>query len=86
MKKFRGYFSFLVLLLFFDFLPEFAVAQQNVVAHVSGVILDEKQEPLPFAAIVLKAKNDSTVIKTALSEVNGKFMLLMFLWAFIYLK
>jgi hypothetical protein len=75
MKKFTGYFNFLVLLLFFNFLPGFAVAQQKVDTHVSGVILDEKQEPLPFAAIVLKAKNDSTVIKTALSEVNGKFML-----------
>jgi hypothetical protein len=75
MKKFAGYTSFLVLLLFFDFLPRFAIAQEKVDTHVSGVILDEKQQPLPFAAIVLKAKHDSTVTKTALSEINGKFML-----------
>ncbi|MCF0064724.1 TonB-dependent receptor family protein [Dyadobacter chenwenxiniae] len=76
MKKFAGYTSFLVLLLFFDFLPRFSIAQEMVDTHVSGVILDEKQQPLPFAAIILKALHDSTVIKTALSEIDGKFTLL----------
>lgn len=76
MKKFTGYTSFLVLLLFFNFLPRFALAQEKVNTHVSGLILDEKQQPLPFAAIILKAVHDSTVTKTALSEIDGKFILL----------
>lgn len=75
MKTFAGYVSFTMLILFLNVVPRSMLAQDKDSPHISGVIQDEKQQPLPVAAIILKTKFDSIVIKTALSELDGKFRL-----------
>jgi outer membrane receptor protein involved in Fe transport len=37
--------------------------------------VDEQKNPLPFVAIILKAKADSAITKTTISEISGKFQL-----------
>ncbi|MCX6215806.1 outer membrane beta-barrel protein [Spirosoma sp.] len=62
-----------VLLLFF--LANGTAAQQKAPTSLSGVVVDEGNKPLPYAAIILKAKADSAITKTTVSELDGKFHL-----------
>src|SRR4051812_8405824 len=52
------------------------IAQNKVTTgtgKITGNILDEKNQPLGFTTIVLLKAQDSTVLKSALSNDNGDF-------------
>lgn len=49
-----------------------AKSQKN--GQVSGVILDEKSEALPFSTIMLLKSADSSLAKATTTEINGKFV------------
>ncbi|MCK8495253.1 TonB-dependent receptor family protein [Spirosoma sp. RP8] len=62
-----------ILLLFY--LANDGLAQQRAPMSLSGVVMNEAKIPLPFVAIILKAKADSAIIKTTVSELDGTFKL-----------
>ncbi len=47
---------------------------QNV-GTVSGVVLDEKSEILPFTNVLLLKAKDSTLAKAVTSDIDGKFLI-----------
>ncbi|MCE7044623.1 TonB-dependent receptor [Dyadobacter sp. CY312] len=75
MKSPKGYIRLILPLLFIIVLSGFVMAQNKGVSRIFGAVTDSNQQPLPFAAIVLKTKTDSVVVKTALSEMNGSFVI-----------
>ena len=54
---------------------DIVTAQDRGMSRIFGIVTDLNQQPLPFAAIVVKTKADSVVVKTALSEMDGSFVL-----------
>ncbi len=58
-------------LLFFLFLPIFCFTQNNV----SGLILDENDQPIEFANISIREKNDGKLLSGTISELDGSFKL-----------
>ncbi|MGY3212664.1 hypothetical protein ACVW2L_001717 [Mucilaginibacter sp. HD30] len=52
-----------------------ALAQNKTSAgKVSGKLLDQKGEPAPFATVMLLKAQDSTMVKSALSDDSGNFV------------
>lgn len=43
--------------------------------RVTGIVLDEKNNPLPNASIYLKNKGDSSIIASLYCDVDGKFLI-----------
>jgi len=61
------------LALFFAF-SIFSIAQaQSSSAVVEGRVVDENQDPISFASVVLFNSSDSTMVKAGYSEDNGSF-------------
>lgn len=55
----------------------FSIAQTNGVLYkgkISGSLFDEKKQSLPFANVLLLKSKDSTLIKGAVSDLDGKFI------------
>lgn len=48
-------------------------AQTSQGAAIKGVIVDEKNEPLPFVPVILKNSKDSSFYKTSLTDAKGVF-------------
>ncbi|HEY0896552.1 MAG TPA: carboxypeptidase-like regulatory domain-containing protein, partial [Sphingobacteriaceae bacterium] len=44
-------------------------------SKVSGQVIDETHAPLEFATIILMNANDSALVKSAMSDPNGRFYL-----------
>lgn len=62
-----------IFLLFFIacfFMSSFVLAQTY---SVSGEVQDEKNQPVPFATIVLKSAADSSLVKADITDENGLF-------------
>lgn len=53
------------------------VAQKSPRHKLFGQILDENNEPLPYVAVAIFNTNDSSYVKGAATELNGKFSLLI---------
>ncbi len=51
-----------------SFITTWACAQ-----GISGIVIDEKQEPIPFASISLLHKSDSAYVKGTATDIEGKF-------------
>ncbi|MFN8429839.1 MAG: outer membrane beta-barrel family protein [Spirosomataceae bacterium] len=58
-------------LLFLVFIPLFSFAQQS--KTIKGSLLDENDQPLPFANVLLIKSKDSTLFKALTSDVGGNF-------------
>lgn len=43
-------------------------------ASISGKIMNENNEPIPFATIILKSSMDSTMVKADITDDNGEFV------------
>ena len=42
---------------------------------LSGLIVDERSNPIPYASVVIRSKSDSTFLRGTASDLNGKFEL-----------
>jgi outer membrane receptor protein involved in Fe transport len=58
-------------LLFLVFIPFFSFSQQS--KTIKGSLLDENDQPLPFANVLLLKSKDSTLFKALTSDVSGNF-------------
>ncbi|MCA0363524.1 MAG: TonB-dependent receptor [Bacteroidetes bacterium] len=58
-------------LLFLVFIPFFSFSQQS--KTIKGSLLDENDQPLPFANVLLLKSKDSTLFKALTSDVGGNF-------------
>jgi iron complex outermembrane receptor protein len=63
----KSLFTFVLALAIYSF----SFAQSSI----TGLIRDNKQEPLPFANVVLFATADSSVVKASATELDGTFYL-----------
>src|SRR5690606_22768522 len=71
MKRF-----YTLLLIIFTSATTCAVAQVRGAitdSRVSGIIQDEEKKPLDFVTISLKSAWDSALLRTAVSDLDGKF-------------
>jgi hypothetical protein len=48
-------------------------AEQDVRSKISGMVLDEKSQLLPFVNVLLLKSADSTLVKGAAADANGKY-------------
>jgi hypothetical protein len=62
-----------VLLVMIFIFFETAKAQEIPIRQVTGTITDENRNPLEFATVVIFKASDSSIVKTALTESDGKF-------------
>ena len=54
------------------------VAQENKTkSTVNGIIIDESKHPLDYASVAIFKSSDSTLIKTTITEADGKFSFIM---------
>ncbi len=60
--------------LFLLLLPFTLPAQQDVSGTISGRIFSDRQEPLPFANVLLKNSADSSLYKGEISTEEGRFL------------
>ena len=67
MNKMKHYRRFLLLLSMFS-AATFAIAQ-----NITGHIIDEQSQPMPFANVVLVNRVDSTFIAGAVTKDDGTF-------------
>ena len=67
MNKMKHYRRFLLLLSMFS-AATFAIAQ-----NITGHIIDEQSQPMPFANVVLVNRVDSTFIAGAVPKDDGTF-------------
>ncbi len=54
----------------------FAVQSQTVQHEISGRIIDENKIALPYANVALFASADSTLVTGAVSDDDGRFVIL----------
>jgi 5-hydroxyisourate hydrolase-like protein (transthyretin family) len=50
-----------------------AVISQNKIGKISGVITDESQKPLQSVSVSLLRAKDSSLVKTAVTNKEGKY-------------
>lgn len=60
--------------LFFLLLPFTLPAQQDITGTISGRIINDKQEAIPFANVLLKNSTDSSLYKGEISSDEGRFL------------
>lgn len=70
-KNLKPYFC-LPLLLVASYL---AYPQQPTASNLTGLVLDENQQPLPYATVTLHLQRDSAIAKIGVSDENGGFTL-----------
>lgn len=70
------YFASLLTVLFFLCAAGSGFAQNKIPgSKISGIVLDEEKKPLDFANISLLKSLDSSLVRTAVSDLEGKFLL-----------
>ncbi len=72
----KRYFAFILTILFFLCASGSGFAQNKIPeSKISGTVLDEEKRPLDFATISLLKSLDSSLVRTAVSDLDGKFLL-----------
>ncbi|HEY0898584.1 MAG TPA: outer membrane beta-barrel protein [Sphingobacteriaceae bacterium] len=72
MKKYTRFFSLATLLLLLVLNVE---AQVRITgSKVTGQVRDEQQKPMDFATIILMNAKDSSMVRSAMTDLSGKFM------------
>lgn len=70
------YFAFILTILCFLGAAGSGFAQNKISgSKISGTVLDEEKKPLDFATISLLKGGDSSLVRTAVSDLDGKFLL-----------
>lgn len=70
------YFALILTILCFPGAAESGFAQSKIPgSKISGTVLDEEKKPLDFATISLLKSADSSLVRTAVSDLDGKFLL-----------
>ena len=70
------YFASILTVLFFLCAAGSGFAQNKIQgSKISGTVLDEEKKPLDFATISLLKSLDSSLVRTAVSDLDGKFLL-----------
>ncbi|WP_443945077.1 TonB-dependent receptor domain-containing protein [Pedobacter sp. AW1-32] len=63
-----------LLCLSFALIPVTKVLAQDNKGNIQGIILDEHQKPADYVTVVLMKASDSSVVKTAFTNPDGKFV------------
>lgn len=72
----KRYFTFILTILCFLGAAGSGFAQNKIQgSKISGTVLDEEKKPLDFATISLLKRLDSSLVRTAVSDLDGKFLL-----------
>ncbi len=72
----KRYFTFILTILCFLGAAGSGFAQNKIQgSKISGTVLDEEKKPLDFATISLLKHLDSSLVRTAVSDLDGKFLL-----------
>lgn len=70
------YFAFILTILCFPGAAGSSFAQNKIPgSKISGTVLDEEKKALDFATISLLKSLDSSLVRTAVSDLDGKFLL-----------
>jgi outer membrane receptor protein involved in Fe transport len=71
----QNYYRVIILLIIFFLSSGITFAQNNISGHkVDGTVLDEDKKPLDFATVSLLNAKDSSLLRTAVSSLEGKFI------------
>jgi len=72
----KRYFKFILTILCLLGAVGSGFAQNKIPgSKISGTVLDEEKKPLDFATISLLKSGDSSLVRTAVSDLDGKFLL-----------
>lgn len=70
------YLIVLIILFSTSFISDSAISQTKIIgSKISGIVLDEESKILDFATISLINAKDSSLVRTALSGTDGKFLI-----------